>query len=468
MPEKPKTAATTPREFKAQRPQIHPILIISHTWYCSSPGRQYIGKGKEKGSLRQLPRKVFLRRKPLNQTMPNWGLMPKRLEEALHQRLRSGRIAKRQLWKDTSSLEVGKDAAKILHKWLNLKEDRKHDPYSSQISIASGEQHQIRDAEIRHLLTAALFSAARPSRYFERSQYFQPQERRILERLKELHENHKLYAASPKKSREAREVRKKIEGAHPLIRILSAARAAAEFGHIGKAARAIRKERAYRMLRFHVPVLKGAGMYDDAEKLEEKAFEILHPAAHRRIAQSIGKLQEKIDEKMAAVKESLETYLRSRGIRGVEVKTRLKTIPSIYRKLNERAIHGGKSGRQKYPTVRDLHDLFGVRIIFDGVPDDCRDVLRELERMETLGPFDVGVVKEHKDYLGDNKKPSGYSALHTVMHIRDPNLNYLEAQIVTKDMERNNQKGHASHLLYKGIDPLPGPEHFMLLRPKKK
>lgn len=121
------------------------------------------------------------------------------------------------------------------------------------------------------------------------------------------------------------------------------------------------------------------------------------------------------------------------GIYGT-IEGRIKSIPSIYRKIARYESEGKAS-----PMVENIRDVIAFRII----PKDeegCYSILSALTSLyETVeGSLD--------DYIAKPKQ-NGYRSIHVTL--LDESKNSFEVQIKTEDMHRFNEYGPAAHVAYK-------------------
>jgi GTP pyrophosphokinase len=182
-----------------------------------------------------------------------------------------------------------------------------------------------------------------------------------------------------------------------------------------------------RLARFvHRPEVEQA-----AESLHAKLFLLRHPLEHYRIWRAIGPQREQI-QAIGRVVAWLEAKLAEHGIRA-QIGGRLKSIPSIYRKMQRRDM-----------LLDTVYDIRGVRII---VADQatCYKVLALVH--QSLEP----VAGQFDDYIRQPKS-NGYQSLHTV--VRDREGKSFEVQIRTPVMHRVAELGSAAHWRYKGSDDL--------------
>ena len=121
-------------------------------------------------------------------------------------------------------------------------------------------------------------------------------------------------------------------------------------------------------------------------------------------------------------------YGKESRLEDFEVQGRRKTVFSIYKKMEK-----------KRRSFRELHDIYGFRIIVKGV-DDCYRTLGVIHN--SYKPIPGRFV----DYIAIPKS-NGYQSLHTVVF--GPYGDNIEVQIRTKEMNRVAEAGVAAHWVYK-------------------
>ncbi|MBI5036486.1 bifunctional (p)ppGpp synthetase/guanosine-3',5'-bis(diphosphate) 3'-pyrophosphohydrolase, partial [Candidatus Micrarchaeota archaeon] len=303
--------------------------------------------------------------------------------------------------------------------------------------------------------------------------------------------------------KEIANARAQIGKTHVLVRLISAARAKAELDYLNKLTERTagqetrRGDVAYEIVNFHTPFLKSAGLYSAGSRLEDETFKITNPEEYDKIESQVGELSEHVESIKKEVKTDLRRLLKeagfeSSGLSNLQIEIRQKSIASIYRKMNE----GG--GQLKYPSVDRIHDLLGVRILFDRKKYDdetqgeengeakekrrrliyqrdseaCQKLFEMLQTMpgSNLGKFFVRRVVQKRAY-DVNPKANNYRSRHAIFYGKDEQskaLTAIEAQIHTHDMQRKYDAGEASHEFYKKLQKLEEPEMHLCFMPVLK
>ncbi len=180
------------------------------------------------------------------------------------------------------------------------------------------------------------------------------------------------------------------------------------------------------------PLCARLGIYSLKYELETLAFQILYPEDASMLLQKLEKLRQIHGPFLAESKRILGQVLAREGKQAM-ILTREKHPYSLYRKLHRKAL----------TNIRDLHDLFGMRVLVD-TPEECYEVLGIIHR--TYRP----IPHRMKDYIA-MPKPNGYRSIHTTvlgLSAEDPALP-VEIQIRTHAMDEEAEYGIAAHWNYK-------------------
>ena len=124
-----------------------------------------------------------------------------------------------------------------------------------------------------------------------------------------------------------------------------------------------RKRIALETLNVYAPIADRLGIFDFKELLETECFRILFPEDYKRIVDELSELAEEQETFVGKVKD-LMFELLPKHVPLIDISFRVKSPYSIYKKMH----------RKGYESVRDLYDLFALRIITDTVPH-CYEVL---------------------------------------------------------------------------------------------
>lgn len=228
-------------------------------------------------------------------------------------------------------------------------------------------------------------------------------------------------------------------------------------GRSGGMATEQRRRLCQETLDLFAPVAARLGIYTLKNRLEESAFPVVYPTDAARIAEQLDQLHVEHGDFLDDAAARLKTFLKTSGVQA-RVEGREKQMYSIFGKMTQKSI----------THVRDLYDLFALRVIV-GSDAECYQTLGLLHRIGHPLP------NRFKDYIAF-PKPNGYQSLHTTL-ARMPGVPaglLVEVQIRTETMHRKAEFGLAAHWSYKeGRKPhgaaatrLPLVDHIFVLTPK--
>ena len=192
-----------------------------------------------------------------------------------------------------------------------------------------------------------------------------------------------------------------------------------------------REKIALETLNIYAPIADRLGLFDFKSELETECFKTLHPIEAHQIIQELNELKESQDVFITQV-ESMIRELIWPHIPIYSISYRVKSPYSIFKKLD----------RKDIGHVRDLYDLFAVRIITDNVRH-CYEILGDLHSKWKPLP------KRFKDYIALPKE-NGYQSLHTtvVWLISSNRTQPTEIQIRTREMHEHAEIWVAAHFEY--------------------
>ncbi|WP_159728749.1 bifunctional (p)ppGpp synthetase/guanosine-3',5'-bis(diphosphate) 3'-pyrophosphohydrolase [Methylosinus sp. Ce-a6] len=195
---------------------------------------------------------------------------------------------------------------------------------------------------------------------------------------------------------------------------------------------------AQETLDIYAPLAGRMGMQRLREELEGLAFRHLTPEAYQAIEARLHDLRAKNGRIIKKIEKELTQEFSARGIHAA-VTGRQKTPFSVWRKMERKSI-----------AFEQLSDIFGFRIIVDGV-EDC---YRALGIVHTKWP---SVPGRFKDYISTPKQ-NDYRSIHTT--VIGPGHQRVELQIRTATMHEIARFGIAAHALYKDSSSLEGKEEL--------
>ncbi len=186
-------------------------------------------------------------------------------------------------------------------------------------------------------------------------------------------------------------------------------------------------------LTVYVPLAHRLGLYPIKTELEDICFKYRNPEIYEKIRRKIELKKTSVHELFKKFIEPLKPFLDELGI-NYEIKYRLKSVASIYRKMKEKGV-----------SFEEIYDVFAIRIVFD--PTDPK-----LEKSQCFTIYSIisDLYRPHPGRLRDwinNPKPNGYEALHTT--VMGPEGKWVEVQIRSRRMDEIAEKGYAAHWKYK-------------------
>ena len=181
-------------------------------------------------------------------------------------------------------------------------------------------------------------------------------------------------------------------------------------------------------MEIYAPLAHRLGIHGIKEELEDRSLRILDPIGYEEIQGFLAGKEESFAQFLQVTQGRIEDKLHQAGI-NAEVKTRLKSVYSIYRKLYGQNL-----------TFDEIYDLCACRIIVHSILD-CYNVFGVIHDLYRPVPG------RFKDYIS-TPKPNGYQSLHTVV-IGGEGIPF-EVQIRTADMDKSAEYGIAAHWKYKG------------------
>jgi len=159
-----------------------------------------------------------------------------------------------------------------------------------------------------------------------------------------------------------------------------------------------RERIALETLNIYAPIADRLGINYFKEVLETECFKVLYPQDYEDLQKEL----QSFSDEQELFRNNIKDVIRSvvpEPIKLLEVSYRIKSPYSIYKKLNRK--------EDSYQSVRDLYDLFALRIITDSV-HHCYEILGEIHTKFKPIPG------RFKDYIAIPKE-NGYQSLHTAV-----------------------------------------------------
>lgn len=181
-------------------------------------------------------------------------------------------------------------------------------------------------------------------------------------------------------------------------------------------------------LETYSPLAHRLGMTELKQKLEQKAFKILHPYRHNVIKNAISRIRQDksfiFDKVFAMLNKHLKETIKSTS----KIIGRTKTPYSVYNKL-----------KQEKLSIDKINDIYAYTILAHD-KTECYIILGIIHSL--FQP----VHHLFKDFIAAPKE-NGYQSLHTTL--LGPYETLIEVQIKTEEMHQVSKHGLSAHWLYK-------------------
>ncbi len=181
-----------------------------------------------------------------------------------------------------------------------------------------------------------------------------------------------------------------------------------------------------------IPIAHRLGLYQVKNELEDRLMRFIDPQTYALIETKLRETKADRDNYTADFIKPIEKQLLEHGF-ACELKSRVKSIPSIRRKMLTQKVDFEK-----------VYDLFAIRIILNHTIEndaaDCWKIYSLVTDIYTPNP------RRLRDWIS-LPKPTGYESLHTT--VIGPEGRWVEVQIRTRRMDEIAEKGFAAHWKYK-------------------
>ncbi|MDD3287841.1 MAG: hypothetical protein PHX43_02380 [Alphaproteobacteria bacterium] len=225
--------------------------------------------------------------------------------------------------------------------------------------------------------------------------------------------------------------------------------------------------RALHIKGMYLPVARemGSPFY---EEMQDLLVKIIDPCAYRAIKNKLASLGATVgldgemrpSNIMGKIKNNINKLLSNYGFK-YRIEGRVKSVFSIWQKMMDKQNANKSQVRVTLGSAQNLsvfnkkfnkgvRDAFALRAIIDDPDENSCKVMydRLAEDVSADKKSGISFIKgRHKNYLGDNKKDTGYKAIHDCMHI---NGRCVELQVVTENMHDDNSSGITRHAAHKG------------------
>lgn len=186
------------------------------------------------------------------------------------------------------------------------------------------------------------------------------------------------------------------------------------------------KEKANETMDVLVPIAHRLGINSIKSELEDLCLYYLKPDVYNDILEKLNDTTKELQEYLDEMKETVSEILTTAGIK-FEIKGRVKSIYSIYNKLNN-----GKEWDK-------IYDILALRVFVEET-SECYQVIGLIHSRFRPMP------KRFKDYIASPKE-NMYQSLHTTVFGVEGHV--FEIQVRTYEMDEIAEKGIASHWSYK-------------------
>ncbi|MCX6303423.1 MAG: HD domain-containing protein [Bacteroidetes bacterium] len=182
----------------------------------------------------------------------------------------------------------------------------------------------------------------------------------------------------------------------------------------------------------YIPIAHRLGLYQIKNELEDRLMRFLDPHTYNLIESKLRDTEADRDHYSADFIKPINQQLVDNGF-DCELKSRVKSIPSIRRKMLTQKVEFEK-----------VYDLFAIRVILKKIMEneaaDCWKIYSLITDIYTPNP------RRLRDWISFPKS-TGYESLHTT--VIGPEGRWVEVQIRTSRMDEVAEKGFAAHWKYK-------------------
>ena len=191
----------------------------------------------------------------------------------------------------------------------------------------------------------------------------------------------------------------------------------------------------------YAPMANRLGMREFCQQMEDLSFRTLYPKRYEAIDRHLKSMRH--GRRRPVVQDMcqrLDEALRQAELKA-QVVWREKSRYHIYRKLRRKHVH----------SLRDIHDIHGLRVITDS-RTECYQALGIIHQIYQPKPGGF------RDYIAI-PKANGYQSLHTM--VVGPFGEFVEVQVRSRRMHQVAEDGVASHWRYEtGADASATPQRL--------
>ncbi len=194
-----------------------------------------------------------------------------------------------------------------------------------------------------------------------------------------------------------------------------------------------RRRVARESLYVYAPLAERLGLFMMKSEFEDLAFHCEEPDAYDMVCRKLEQTDDVRQQIVASFVSPLRKRLAEEGLE-CEIKARVKSVYSIYRKMQKKQI-----------PFEEVYDVYAVRVIYENAVDAMEEPIAR--RIAEILAEDHSVHPDRtRDWLR-TPKDNGYRALH--LTLRDATGRWTEVQIRSRKMDDIAELGYAAHWKYK-------------------
>lgn len=182
----------------------------------------------------------------------------------------------------------------------------------------------------------------------------------------------------------------------------------------------------------YLPIAQRLGLYQIKTELEDLVMRYINFPVYQQIERKLYETKANRDQYTADFISPIAQRLVENGL-DCEIKSRVKSIPSIYRKMTTQKVDFEK-----------VYDIFAIRIILNKTNEnetaDCWKIYSIATDIYSPNPNRL------RDWISFPKQ-NGYESLHTT--VKGQEGRWVEIQIRSRRMDDFAEKGYAAHWKYK-------------------
>jgi len=182
----------------------------------------------------------------------------------------------------------------------------------------------------------------------------------------------------------------------------------------------------------YIPIAHRLGLYRIKHEMEDRVMHFNDPQTYDAILKKLSETKDDRDQYATEFIKPIQQRLIENNF-DCELKSRIKSIPSIYRKMKLQKVDFEK-----------VYDLFAIRVILNkNIENDAADCWKIYSIVTDIYAPNPRRLRDWISF----PKPNGYESLHTT--VIGPGGRWVEVQIRTRRMDEIAEKGFAAHWRYK-------------------